>query len=391
MARILVISNLFPPHAQGGYELACGDVVESWRAAGHEVSVLSGAAGDLPFTSVHRPVPKVTARPGIERRAQRAIRDALAARPDVVSVWNLAGLPMAMLSTLAAAAVPLVYVVADGWPTRSPSSDPWLHALGRLPASVAAMIGAITSVPSRLPPLGPTGRWVFCSRSLRDEVIAQAPRQGPFADTAITPLGVSLDDFPPVDPPDERPWRGRILFVGRLDAVKGVDTLVRAMAQLPDATLEIIGPAEPHHVDRLQRLIAALGSADQVHIDSAPRDQLAARYRMADVCVFPSEWAEPFGIVPLEAMACATPVVATGSGGSGEFLSDGENALLFPAGDADRLAAAVTRLAADAGLRRHLVTGGLATAYRYTTTRLAEDLLAQHLDQIPRRSALDTG
>ena len=78
--------------------------------------------------------------------------------------------------------------------------------------------------------------------------------------------------------------------------------------------------------------------------------------------IFPSEWEEPFGLVPLEAMACDTPVVATGVGGSADFLFDGGNCLLFPPADDVALAAAVRRLADDPAQRRDLVTSGRRTA-----------------------------
>jgi len=82
--------------------------------------------------------------------------------------------------------------------------------------------------------------------------------------------------------------------------------------------------------------------------------------------VFPVVWEEPWGLVPLEAMALGRPVVATGRGGSGEYLRDDENALLFEAGDAEALAAAVTRLADDPDLRTRLRAGGSATAPLHT-------------------------
>jgi len=77
-------------------------------------------------------------------------------------------------------------------------------------------------------------------------------------------------------------------------------------------------------------------------------------------------WEEPWGLVPLEAMARGRPVVATGRGGSREYLRDGENCLLFAAGSAPSLAAALRRLAEDPGLRARLRDGGLATAPRHT-------------------------
>jgi glycosyltransferase involved in cell wall biosynthesis len=96
------------------------------------------------------------------------------------------------------------------------------------------------------------------------------------------------------------------------------------------------------------------------------RSELPEAYDACDVVVFPVVWEEPWGLVPIEAMALGRPVVATGRGGSGEYLRDGDNALLFPAGDAVALAAAVQRLADEPALRARLREGGLATAPKHT-------------------------
>jgi glycosyltransferase involved in cell wall biosynthesis len=96
---------------------------------------------------------------------------------------------------------------------------------------------------------------------------------------------------------------------------------------------------------------------------------MADSYAAADVLVFPVEWEEPWGLVPLEAMASGVPVVATGAGGSGEYLRDGENSVLFPAGDEAALARALSELAGDPERRESLRRGGLQTAARHTTER----------------------
>src|ERR1051325_10801161 len=101
-------------------------------------------------------------------------------------------------------------------------------------------------------------------------------------------------------------------------------------------------------------MVVARGLTDRVAFDVVDRSELASRYRDSDVFVFPTIWEEPFGLVPLEAMACGTPVIATGTGGSGEFLVEGYNCLLVPPGDAHALAAAVRRLAEDGELRARL-------------------------------------
>jgi len=96
------------------------------------------------------------------------------------------------------------------------------------------------------------------------------------------------------------------------------------------------------------------------------RRELLDAYAAADAVVFPVRWSEPWGLVPLEAMARGRPVVATGRGGSAEYLHDEENCLLVEADDPAALACAIGRLAADPALRARLRDGGLATAPLHT-------------------------
>jgi glycosyltransferase involved in cell wall biosynthesis len=107
-------------------------------------------------------------------------------------------------------------------------------------------------------------------------------------------------------------------------------------------------------------------------------------YAEADALIFPSRWREPLGLVALEAMACGTPVVATGRGGSGEFCIDELTCLRFDANDAAGLAACVRRLAADPELRARVVSGGFTTAQELTLDRLADVLEQWHLAALDR-------
>ena len=93
--------------------------------------------------------------------------------------------------------------------------------------------------------------------------------------------------------------------------------------------------------------------------------------------VFPVRWEEPFGLVPLEAMAVGRPVVSTARGGTSEFVRDGENALVFDPDDDAALAACVTRLAQDDALRAALVSAGGQTAAQFTITRFAAETVAE--------------
>jgi glycosyltransferase involved in cell wall biosynthesis len=200
-----------------------------------------------------------------------------------------------------------------------------------------------------------------------------------FPDSPVIPLGIDHRDFPVLDAP-KRAWRWRVIYVGRLDWNKGVATLVRAITQLPsEATLDVVGSGDPSVRHGLEHLAREGGIADRIRFATSPRSELRDWYRSADLLVFPSEWDEPFGLVPLEAMACGVPVVATGKGGSGEYLKDRVNCLLFDAQDPAALARAARELADDSSLRSRIVSGGRRTASELTIDRYADELEVLHL------------
>lgn len=394
MARVLALTNLYPPHYLGGYETTCMDVVDRLRRRGHEVTVLTSTLRvpgvDDPADEPHversleltsRYAPRQAApwrRPFMERRNLARLRHALGtARPDVVVVWNMFGMSLSLVAELADLRMPLVFVVADDWLVEGGEGDAWMRPLARHPF-VRWVAGSVFRVPTRLPEPRPSWRFCFASEALLERVQRESGRRYP--NVEITPLGVDLDDFPVVGRGARPSWSGRLIYVGRIHQAKGVYTLLQAMASLPpEVTVEVIGRGDHPSVEHFTRELAAANLGERVTRDAVPRRELARRYRAADACVFPSEWEEPFGIVPLEAMACGTPVVATGVGGSGAYLRHGENCLLFPPGDPDGLAAAVMRLAVDEDLREQLVEGGMRTAAAYTvealTSRLESALL----------------
>jgi D-inositol-3-phosphate glycosyltransferase len=125
-----------------------------------------------------------------------------------------------------------------------------------------------------------------------------------------------------------------LLFVGRIQPLKGADVAVRALAELhrPDALLLIVGGASGEQgdveVDRLRRLIDQLGVSEQVRmVAPQPHHILSTYYRAADVVVVPSR-SESFGLVALEAAACGTPVVASAVGGLLSLVDHGETGYL---------------------------------------------------------------
>jgi glycosyltransferase involved in cell wall biosynthesis len=197
----------------------------------------------------------------------------------------------------------------------------------------------------------------------------------------VVPCGVELERFG-TDGPRAGPWRPgavRLLSVGRLVERKGVETVLQALSSLPEAELVVAGGPPAHllagdpNVLRLRAAAAAAGVLPRVHlVGRVPHDQAAQLMRAADLVVT-VPWYEPFGIVPLEAMACGTPVVASAVGGMLDSVVDGETGLLVPPRDPDALAAAVRRIVADPAARGRMGhAASQAVAARYSWDRVAE-------------------
>ena len=165
-----------------------------------------------------------------------------------------------------------------------------------------------------------------------------------------------------------------LLFVGRIQPLKGAETAVRTLAALagehPDARLLVVGgPSGPHgaaEVERLVALVADLGLDGQVtFVPPQPHELLSTYYRAADVCLVPSR-SESFGLVALEAAACGTPVVASEVGGLRTLVDHGRTGFLVDDGAPESYAAWVRQVLAEPLLAERLSTGAVLRARRYT-------------------------
>ena len=385
--RVLAVGNMYPPHHFGGYELVWRAAMRHLERHGHSVRVLTTdldtGATEPDDPNVHRelrwywrdhgfPRLRYRERLAIERDNSRILSRHLEdQRPDVVTWWSMGGMSLAMLEHVRRAGIPAVAFVHDDWLDYGRHADGWTGLFTFRLRRLAALADRLTGIPTTVD-LERAARYVFVSETTRRRA----------ADAGVHPpdTGVAHSGIDPgfVDPAPEREWDWSLLYVGRIDARKGIETAVAALAHLPQATLSVAGGWDEGEELRLRRHAGALGVLERVRfLGQRSRDEVRAAYAEADAVVFPVIWEEPWGLVPLEAMARGRPVVATGRGGSGEYLRDGENALLFEAGDAPALAEAVKRLAADPSLRAHLREGGLRTAPRYTEDGLNDAVLRE--------------
>jgi D-inositol-3-phosphate glycosyltransferase len=213
--------------------------------------------------------------------------------------------------------------------------------------------------------------------------------------------------FHPIRTADAREKLGRdqcerlILFVGRIEQIKGIDVLLRALGLLfrrhpelrGDVCLLVVGGAldpgddapETEKIIELRRLVHEHRmEANVSFVGSRGQEELALYYAAADLCAVPS-LTESFGLVALEAMACGTPVVGTRVGGLQTVIENGESGLLVPAGDDQALADAIADVLLDARLRMHLAHGARDRAERFTWTRVG-DRMVELYDRVLARA-----
>ncbi|MHB8694459.1 MAG: glycosyltransferase family 4 protein [Solirubrobacteraceae bacterium] len=387
--RVLAVGNMYPPHHLGGYELVWRSAMRSLRDHGYATRVLcsdvqlSGpAASEAEDAETYRELRwywRDHAWPALSWRDRIALERGNAAvlerhlesfAPDVVSWWSMGGMSLSLMERVRRLRVPAVAFVADDWLLYAPKVDQWIRPLRRL-GPLARLAQVATGIPARVN-LDDVARYVLISETVR-----RAARGAGLALNGSTVAHLGVDDAF-LDPRPERPWEWRLLYVGRIDERKGIEDAVRALVELPEsASLTVVGDGDPSEAARLRSVIDALGLGQRVRfLGMRGHDELPLLYDDCNAVLFPVRWSEPWGIVPLEAMALGRPVVATGMGGSGEYLRDGVNCLLTPAADPSSLSDSVKRLAGDEGLRERLRAGGSRTARTHTESVFNAAVLA---------------
>jgi D-inositol-3-phosphate glycosyltransferase len=207
----------------------------------------------------------------------------------------------------------------------------------------------------------------------------------------VIPPGVDIERFHPIPPAHAKehigicPERPIILFVGRIEPLKGIDTLLEAIALVTQRRPEmrdglcvpIIGGqtdaiCQDDEMARLADLRQSLGIEDVVtFLGSKNQDTLQYYYSAAEMVVMPSDY-ESFGMVALEAMACGTPVIASDVGGLAFLVKDGRTGYRVPAGDPEALAERIAQLLTDELTRRRVGQRATCWAESYAWPTIAD-------------------
>jgi D-inositol-3-phosphate glycosyltransferase len=223
----------------------------------------------------------------------------------------------------------------------------------------------------------------------------------------VIPPGVDLSRFYPIPVDEAKEYIGihtcdrMLLFVGRIEPLKGIDTLIEAIAAIGSSSLVagspfcliVIGGDAADDPDfmsaemaRLYELRDKFGLDDRItFLGKRSQDTLPYYYSAAEAVVVPSQY-ESFGMVALEAMACGTPVVASQVGGLAFLVQDGVTGYTVPSDEPDALAGKLTKLLSDTALRTQMGDQAARFARDYSWEIIAGKLIQVYEDLISKGS-----
>ena len=398
--KILFISNFYPPARPGGYTQWCQEIAERLAHRGHEIRVLTSRhqreecepepdvlrelhlAGDL---SHYKPGKFFTSRRKHETQNHRTISTVISKyKPELAFIWGMWAMshrvPMSVDALLPGRSV---YYLSDYWPMNpdfhslywsTPARRRWM----RYPK---AMINwaALRSMESGGRKQLEFRHAICVSQAVKEILISNGL---PLQNAVVVHGGTDLERFGHIRRNGNKSGTLRLLYAGQLVWHKGVHTAIRAMAHLindfgmRNIDLRLIGSGPIEYESYLSSMVDDLGIGQYVNFDGqVNKNEMPEWFSKSDVLVFPSVYEEPLARVTQEAMASGMIVVGTTTGGSSEILSDGHNALTFPAEDSLTLAKQVERLARDPLLRRKLSDGAKETvATRFTLDRMVGEI-----------------
>ena len=369
--RILLLTNLYPPHVLGGAEIVARDYAVKLQDLGHEVFVLTSTYGldyaekdeyiwrtlhytpaahfdrsRVPWQQLHlltdyyryfHHSPNVT-------ELQRAIAEI---QPDVLYIWEITGIGLnTLLAALNDVKLPIVFHLESYWlhyalspqTAQTRLQTRWLKKMliGSVPSlAYTSMIAASTAVKEEYAAAGCDPERIEVIYNGIDERFLTAPL-------------TSHNDKSTTD------QQTRLIYVGRLCVEKGVMVILQALNLLVHEQgkqhfhLDIFGDGDEVYMRELHDFIQEKQLAALVTFHGkVPQDELLRGYDRSDIMLIPSIWKEPFGLVVAEGMARGLPVITSNIGGPAEIVTHDHDGLLLEPGNVEALAMAILQLSED--------------------------------------------
>ena len=396
--RLLFVTNFYPPLEKGGWEQWCQEVGDALAERGHVVQVLTSRyraaeVGDErnvlrrlhleTNTFNYSPLDILRNHARRTRENEAILREVVAAfAPDCIVVWGMWELNP-QLARLAEELMSghVAYYMCGYWPIEQ---DPHTYYWRRVAPSRAVNALKRITRPFALKHLlrDRTGSPHFEHTACVSQAVLDNLRDGglPLPDGRVIYGGILLDEFTPdVAVSEDRPIQ--LLYAGSLTTHKGVDSLLQAVALLVERRrtnfhLTIAGSGAEPYVARLEQFVQANRLGNFVTFAGwIDQGEMADFMRRFDVLVFPSLWAEPLARMTMQGLASGLAMVSTTTGGSAEFLRDGENSLTFEAGSAEQLADKLALLLeTPSEVARLAVSGRLLAEWAFDFGRMVDEI-----------------
>jgi glycogen synthase len=391
--KILMVSNFYPPHYRGGYEVRCKQVAETMQRRGHDIRVLTSvygmpmdSSGEFPrpteeiegvrvdrWLDIYSYGPQSPGRPWTLVQAKRQLADARRFarivsefKPDIVNWWSMNGLAMNLLPMPGERHIPDIHWIEHPW---------MINEYGAAGEKVAPFWEGVWDGSWGPKPIQPVLKWwgrrwerQVASEGIPTRLFPNQPRHMVFVSEFLRALyrdagltfpsseiifgGVPVDRF--LAPVRRHGMEGpiRLLYAGQITPDRGLHTAVEAFGHIPPQvrsrlTLSVAGDNPGEYLDGIRGRVQELGLTGAVtFLGKVPHDRMPDVYKSHDILVFVSTREEGLPLVMVEAMLAGCAVLTTGSGGAIEVAKLADLPLI-PKADSVTLAHRLTEFAGN--------------------------------------------
>jgi len=331
--KILVISNYYPPHFIGGYEVACFNTVNFLKNCGHEVVVLTGnfMKESINFEPIYRKLkyinyekPSFWDKHKIEKYNYTLTKELIQSlKPDLVYLWSLRMISLSPAVAVQDLHIKRIFEIGDFW-MKGYCSNSFLSKIKR---KIKDILPFTISQEVNYSPAICVSKWV----EKRMQELYHSKQ------TYVIPNGTRI-----VHKKEKHLSKTiKYLFCGRLDYSKGLDIALRAFSSLKDQgvknfTFDILGEGEKQYVHTCKNMVNVLNLTKEVKF-LGKKNSLESTYEAYDILLMPTRMEEPFGLVIIEAMAAGVVVIASKGFGPSEIITHHKNGLLYEREDRNDL------------------------------------------------------
>ena len=416
--RILILTNLYPPFYQGGFELKCKLHADELMKRGHELIILTSRwkidkaehAGNiyrvleldplsrlvfnqkgkrLPLSPLERRVKQLMWAYVSRNNYLRTKRIIHSAKPDIAYIWGMGGIYFGPILAVHRYKLPVVYRIDDYW--LATCVKELFFETNFIKRTYRSFIEGVRSIEDLdINHALFVSEWVqqaYSQNGLKVRYSEVLP-EGVLSKTVIE--NCELEKKVGLKPKANK--KTKLLYVGRLDQEKGAHIAIESLRYLKESgfenvCLDIFGAGPAEYLVKLRTLVDQYSLGEHVNFRGfIDHQELQAKFKNYDVALVPSLWEEPLSGTIAETMSQGLVVIASDRGGNSEIIKNEENGLLVPANDPPALAHALKRLILDPDFYNLLCRNGLRTVREKFINEKIVDKVEAYLVNVKMKS-----